>query len=316
VCVCVCVSQMSAPYGQMPFYGGAPLSEKHSFVRLYGTRLNIWGICKCFFLPWCLFLVLFALLSFSPHFTNPGFCHFVILCGLLALVNAATSAYGVARKKREGTSEQEPTWHVCLTISLLVALIGGVVCGDSNFRYNMQPYYDFENLSVYPNVSAAAMTGDQFMDFGRLQFDVDTSLDLTKSMGFRNLEMYCVAPIVTQKTQMTSYDFWAVGTNCCSGTADFRCGEYNNPEASAGLRLLSESDRAFYRLAVQQAESTFNIKSTHPLFVYWMEDPLSEINSYQQNGFKCFVLGMIGHFVLQLTFVVLVTNWSAKLGRR
>eukprot|EP00438_Fugacium_kawagutii_P029114 Skav233711 [mRNA] locus=scaffold2120:100002:105477:+ [translate_table: standard] len=110
--------------------------------------------------------------------------------------------------------------------------------------------------------------GQQLMDAGRVYFEDGTGLDTSKSMAFRNLDRYCVAPIV----------FGQVGVNCCSGTtADFRCGEFDNPKARSGLRLMrqmpraggletasermtvtlnqGEDQRPFFRLAVQQAEA-------------------------------------------------------------
>eukprot|EP00971_Amphidinium_carterae_P179620 3562419-Amphidinium_carterae.1 len=38
--------------------------------------------------------------------------------------------------------------------------------GDMNFWYNMQPFYDVENLNTYPSVNPAREKGQQLMDAG------------------------------------------------------------------------------------------------------------------------------------------------------
>ena len=73
---------------------------------------------------------------------------------------------------------------------------------------------------VYPN----RMLGQQLLDAGIVQFAPGSQLDVKKSMGFKNGELYCVAPIVFGTASPVSYDFWAVGKDCCSGSqADFSC---------------------------------------------------------------------------------------------
>merc|ERR1719343_1541480 len=130
-------------------------------------------------------------------------------------------------------------------------------------------------------------------------------------MGFKNEDTYCVAPVTSRFHNLTArgrvvYDFWAVGTNCCSGNGnDFHCGDYTGKKARAGLRVMQDDLRGFFRLAVQQAESAYNIKAVHPIFLYWLEDPTFEARSYREDGFKYFMLGMFSHFSLQLVLVML-----------
>jgi len=40
-----------------------------------------------------------------------------------------------------------------------------------NFWYNMQPYYDIENLNTYPSVNPSTESGQQLMDAGEATND-------------------------------------------------------------------------------------------------------------------------------------------------
>jgi hypothetical protein len=189
--------------------------------------------------------------------------------------------------------------------------------------------------------------GHQFLDAGMINFIPGSHVDVTKSYGFKNKDTFCVAPIVFDEshlqilaaslgekdvskmkrpqangtvqyggvfyngsgTEPPHYDFWAVGTNCCSGHgSDFQCGEFNNVRAHSGLRLLNDRDRGYFRLAVQEAEAAHRIKALHPIFLYFMEDPMIELNNYWNNGCREFLSSIFYFFVWQLLFTWILLN--------
>jgi len=273
-------------------------------------RINLIAICTNIFLPWFLFSTLFGVMSFTIHYTKPQLAWILVLSGFGIAVLAAFFAY------RAKARDRDPMWYTYAALQFLIASALAATVGDMNFCYNMQPFYDIENLNTYPSVNPAREKGGQLMDAGRVYFADGTGLDMQKAMGFKNLDLYCVAPIVNGKQQLASYDFWAVGINCCSGvSSDFRCGEFNNPHARSGLRLMRDDQRPFFRLAVQQAEAAYNLKATHPLFFYWMQDPVTEMNNYRDDGFKYFLLGVFTYFAFNLFCVVAAVVGFSKIGR-
>lgn len=45
------------------------------------------------------------------------------------------------------------------SLTLFLAVVLAAVFGDMNFWYNMQPFYDIENLNTYPSINPAVETG-------------------------------------------------------------------------------------------------------------------------------------------------------------
>jgi len=279
------------------------------------------AVAVSLFVPWLLFCGLFAVMSFSIHYQQPSFAYGIVALGLLVPLANGSFAVDAIRRKAAGDPTRQPTWFVFLFITSLLAWILAITFGSVNFSHNMQPFYDVLNLNSYPSVDPSRMRGQQLMDAGRMVFNADAKLDLSRSMGFKNLDLYCVAPVTignanSSHLPLATYDFWAVGINCCSGNqADFHCGEFNNPRAHAGLRLMRDEQRPFFRLAVQQAEAAYNIRAQHPLFLYWMQDPIAEVSAYQDDGFRYYLLGMFSFFALQLFLVACATIAFSKMGQ-
>lgn len=287
------------------------MPSAHVFGPRRRRRVNSVVIGFNLFVPWFLFCILFTVMSFQTHYDAPNVASGLVICSFS--VPIISGILGMRAKQQD----QDALWYAFSALSTFVAVVLAAVFGDMNFVYNNRPYYQIETLNMYPNVSPARAKGSQMMDAGRVYFKEGTGIDSRRAMGFRSHDLFCVAPIVIGNDKLASYDFWAVGKNCCSGvSADFRCGEYNNPNARSGLRLMRDDERQFYRLAVQQAEAAYGIKSTHPLFFHWMQDPVEEISHYQEAGMKNYLLGIFVHFAANLFGVVatVMLTVTATLG--
>jgi len=157
------------------------------------------------------------------------------------------------------------------------------------------------------------------MDAGTVRFAEGARLATDMAMSYTSWDIYCVAPITTrlglpsQGSNLASYDLWAVGVNCCtSGDTNFHCGEYDNVDARAGLRQVSAEQRPYFRLAVQQAEAAYNIEANHPIFFYWVEDPVRQKTLFFSAAFGNWVLANGLHFGMNtfciVCFVVLFNS--------
>lgn len=312
-------AEEAALFGQRQTYGGIPTKMTAPASR---QRMNIIAACQCLLLPWILFCLLFAVKSFDIHYKQPSLCMFCVGVGLFVVAATGVLAARAAMQKVNNDPSRAPSWFMFLFLTTTAAFVMAVVLGDLNYYTNMKPYSDYTNLNEHHDVDPSQSWGQGLMDAGRVFFNANASLDLRRSMGFVNLETYCVAPVTVRSDAagellpLASYDFWAVGLGCCSGNAaDYHCGEFNNPSAHSGLRLLADEQRAFFRLAVQQAEAAYAIKATHPLFFYWAQDATAEMESFHQEAIKYYLIGMIVHFAWQLLCVCLAMAAYSQMGK-
>jgi hypothetical protein len=279
--------------------------------------MNMVPMLICMFVPWGLFSTVFATVSFTVHYNQPVICWCIVLMALLMVVN--TGAYTVkerVRIGREAPTDRVPSWWVFMFVSLVMAWLLAMGLGETNYYNNLKPYYDYLNLNTYHDIYPDRVRGQQIMDAGAIVFTEGSHLDIQLSQGFKNGEVYCVAPITFGNQTMATYDFWAVGNNCCSGTqADFHCAGFNNPSATGGLRLMRDADRPFYRLAVQQAEATYDIKAVHPIFLHWVQDVTASVEAWHESGWQLFLAGVFTYFLVQAFLVVAVSIAFSKLGR-
>jgi len=191
------------------------------------------------------------------------------------------------------------------------ALVLGFLLGERSYWIYTLKNYSYGDLVSYVDIDPALDRGTSYMDAGHIYFKEHSNPLVQGKFGkFRNGDTYCAAPIIrgpflafpnTQSVanvdetgnpkvsngyvtkskvvngyvipESGTFDFWAVGTNCCEGKV-FKCGEVDNPLARAGMRLLSDNQRPFYLLAVQAWSATYGLPVKHPLFFEWVKDPV------------------------------------------
>lgn len=282
------------------------------FFPGHRIRMNIVPMFLNVFIPWGVFIAVTGLTGFWMMYKTANLVTSVILllCTIwLGLVLVAA---------RERRVSDEPTWYTYVAIMYAAAVGGGVLAGRSIYTTYSRPYYEIESLKVVHQLDAGRQLGQDLMDAGIAYFAHGNHLELMRSWHFKQRTLYCVAPIVgnESKPETRSYDFWAVGTDCCAtASPDFRCGDWANPSARSGLRVLDSKDLMYYRLAVQQAETLYGIVSTHPVFFTWVQDPLAEINRWNLQAFKNYVFLVALSFVISLATLVAVTVKFSFIGR-
>lgn len=279
--------------------------------------MSLVSMCQAVFLPWFFFCIVFAVVAFDLHYSYPWVCYVLLILGAL-LVLAVLLRAGIAfRVKFRANAKHEPNWWVFFAFSMLVAYIVGIVFGDVCYDYFTYPYNKYQYMNTYTDVDVASTHGQQMMDAGRVTFDDSSTLDLSKSMGYKDVYTYCVAPISTGSSTLDYYDFWAVGTGCCtSHEDDFTCGDYADSTAKQGLRMITDSELEYYHGAVTQAQTIYNITSTHPLFFYWTENADDLMDDYYDYTLRYYVIGIFAQFVWQLLFVILAVIAFARMGGR
>lgn len=274
-------------------------------------RMNILPMFLNIFMPWGMFVFVLGVCGFWMMYSKPGIGIFLVfLCALFWL---GTFFVAVNRRK----ADPEPSWYSYFSLMIGLAVFFGFVYGTYIFNRYSLPYHMVRDLKVIGHLDANKERGQNVMDAGIFYFAEGNKIDAMKSWHFKQSTVYCVAPVSKGGTPETqSFDFWAVGKDCCSvSSSDFRCGAYNNPLARSAIRVLDEQDLRFYRLAVEQAETLYGIMATHPVFFEWSQDPLEVVNTWNARAFANYILAAVFALVVSLLGVACASCKFAWLGR-
>lgn len=247
----------------------------------------------------------FTLASFKMHYKQESLDDLLMGAAGLPIVYFVYFSFKRLLMTSDGATDHFAVWAGTLTLSLFCAYIGGMYLGWRNYLYFMMPYYEMSAMNHYAGVDPSVMSGGAFMDAGTIEFIDGSHLDLSKSGGFMNLDMYCVTPIVSHSRNL-QWDFWAIGVNCCTGAPNnFACGSHDAIAggtkggfggATGGLRLMSASELPFYQMAVTQAQTRYGLNGTRPIFFHWVKDAQKSLEGYRADGWTDFKMWLLSAF--------------------
>jgi len=197
-----------------------------------------------------------------------------------------------------------------LGMLLAFAAASGVLVGYVDYSWYMRLYNAYSDGREYNNVLPTEPAAAH-LDAGKIIFSSTARVDETKSIGFNDGMIYCVAPIVSPE-QGSRIEYWAVGTNCCGRRSKFSCGA----TGASGKGGIVQLDSGFFRtnamtlwsLAVKVAEAQFDLQSApHALFVKYVEDPDLEHQSQFNHGFLLWLVAT-GIFLIVNTIFALLSK--------
>jgi TM2 domain-containing membrane protein YozV len=296
---------------------------------LYGTEAglskqprpkkpNFKAIFLCFLLPCITFGAVSWLLASIMAAVKPVIV--LALLGMILLCVFLTWYLVVKTMRRYNVGLIDfPLWYIFMAASATVAYAAAMWLGRVNYYNNTVAFEAINSLAFVSGVDPSQPSA-RYLDIGSVVFVPTSAVGVSQFVGFKNGDVYCVAPIInnatsTSKTASTpvSYDYWAIGLNCCSG-GSFKCGEYNNPKAHSGMRLMKEEQRAFYQLAVQEAVATYSLTVNTPMFFYWIQDATAALNIIEAQGTSDWMMSMLSYTVTQLFFTVSAAILSMWFG--
>jgi hypothetical protein len=280
-------------------YGGVD-----GIKRAEKQKVTIAMLLSCLVQPMLVFLITFYAMSFSIRYSSSIIAYVVVALMLLATLRIGSMAN--QEKKRA-----DSLWLGLIFLLSLVGWFWAALRGNTNFNVYMQPFYQLQQLNVYQSVDPSTSRGNQYMDYGILEFVPTASVDKNFAMAFKNGRTYCAAPVTVAGSSPESYDFWAVGSNCCTSKNDFNC----VPETGAlsGLRELRDSDRSFYELVVKQAAATYGITVNYPAFFEMVSTPSNQIEEFQVGGYRTLISDAFSFLCIEVAGIVLGVFTFTKL---
>lgn len=304
---------MEAAHGEvMPLLDEKRDRQRSVFVPGHRIRMNVVPMFLNVFVPWGVFVFCSGISSFWLMYAHPGVAW--SLLSIVFIIWAWMSVMALWARR----FEPDPTWFTYAAAVIFLMALSGTMAGLQNFNHFSRAYFEIKTLKVLDDIDANAIPGKNVLDAGIVGFRKGNHLDGNRAWHFKWKTTYCIAPIITNGTAPPNkaYDFWAVGKDCCSiSSSDFRCGAWSYNGAPGGIRVISQGDMKYYNLAVQQAESLYNITASNPIFLEWSSHPALEVESWNQQVFKNYLFMVVLALIICVFLMTFALCGYSFIGR-
>mmetsp|Transcript_71061 Transcript_71061/g.169592 ORF Transcript_71061/g.169592 Transcript_71061/m.169592 type:complete len:406 (-) Transcript_71061:34-1251(-) len=180
-----------------------------------------------------------------------------------------------------------PVSLVALGSLCIIAIVLGTVLGQRGWDHHWRQYWWMNTGQQLVPTVAGTPSGAR-SDAATLAFGMadgssldHSSVDSSRSVGFKDTDLYCAAPILSPSTAGSDFprvNFWAVGINCCTKSGIFDCDDSRLYDAMSAVVLLEggfpcpSCNVEAFKKAVAKAESTHGLVSApDALLVTWVK---------------------------------------------
>jgi len=297
--------------------GGCDMKPPRAHGPAPRRQLNCLSLILALLLPVALFVGTLCTMSFGLYYRHPNQALLIVAAAFFFTL--VLGAFSLQSKRDEIAGHQMRTWHGFIFRSSVLACCLGFFLGYVNMNWNAIRYYDYISLRKAVDVEPGQFQGQELLDVGEVDFKAGTKIDRSLHSLWHKGHTWCVAPIISKDgAKLASYDFWAVGMDCCSSkSGDFSCGPVHTSssasgEVPSGLRVVETEEIQGYKLAVDQALSAHNIQSQRPIFLKMMHTPYLTIKGHFDDAKVFAILSCSGFFVMQF---ILVATQAFSFGK-
>lgn len=305
-----------------PFSAPGPYNP-FRFQRPWKRRINLLSIFQVVAMLLIVFALTTYLYGFSVHYTSPGLCTaWLCFCTVLCGVFLVKGMMVYLKQRREVLTvmwylqDDDDTWFMFLFVAILVSCLLGYLVGNIIYASSSQPYYTLSQLHNYTAVDPVS-GGKAYLDAGAIDFAKGSFVDISHGLGYKDSDVFCVAPVKLGNQSTANFDFFATGVNCCNGfPGDFNCfDDRKDVTAVGGIRVIDDSLIPKYKLAVMQASQEWGKPSPNPIFLTWVKDPSKKIQSMWHDSVTTYSWSIVIFFILECAAVAIMTSyfWRKRL---